>query len=205
MQKSFANLFSDVQDPALKHLTIVVPGYIFQSRSDSTVRKYLNGFHFWSGWAKEFKEISILPANDIYVALFIFSCLQQNTSIGRITDTIYGINWVHLSLGMVSSYSGSIVKNLMETSKRLLEKSKTKNKPITPDHLAALLNKFGSAKVSLKDLRLLSLCLTSYAGFLQFNELSNIKRKHIVFYDAYAKIFIEKSKTDVYREGKYHI
>ena len=38
MRKSFANLFSDVQDPALKRLAVVVPGYIFKSRSDSTVR-----------------------------------------------------------------------------------------------------------------------------------------------------------------------
>ena len=56
---------------------------------------------------------------------------------------------------------------------------------------------------SLKDLRLLALYLTGYAGFLRFNELSNINRKDIVFYDAYAKIFMEKSKTDVYREGKW--
>ena len=81
MRKSFANLFSDVQDPALKRVAVVAPGKIFKSRSDSTVRKCLNGFHFWSSWAKEFKEISILPAKNIYVALFIVSCLQQNTSI----------------------------------------------------------------------------------------------------------------------------
>ena len=37
----------------------------------------------------------------------------------------------------------------------------------------------------------------------RFNELSNIKRKDIVFYDAHVKIFIKKSKTDVYREGKW--
>ena len=59
--------------------------------------------------------------------------------------------------------------------------------PVTPDHLAALVNKFGKVKASLKDLRLLALCLIGYAGFLRFNELSNIKRKDIVFYDAYAK------------------
>ena len=159
MRKSFANLFSDVQDPALKCLAVVLPFYILKSRSDSTVRKYLNGFHFLSSWAKEFKEISILPAKHIYVALFIVSCLQQNTSIGRITDTIFGINRVHLSLGMVSPNSSSIVKNLLETSKRLLEKAKTKKEPITPDHLAALVNKFGNAKAPLKDLRLLALCL----------------------------------------------
>ena len=187
MRKSFANIFSDVQDPALKRLAVVVSGYIFKSRFGSMARKYLNGFHFLSSWAKEFKEISILPAKHIYVALFIVSCLQQNTSIGRITDTIFGINWVHLSLGMVSPYSRSIVKNLLETSKRLLEKAKTKKEPLTPGHLGALVNKFGNAKASLKDLRLLALCLIGYAGFLRFNELSNIKRKDIVFYDAYAK------------------
>ena len=203
MRKSFANLFSDVQDPELKRLAPVAPGYTLKSRSDSTVRKYLNGFHFWSSWAKEFKEISLLPAKDIYVALFIVSCLQQNISIGRITDTIFGINWVHLSLGMVSPYSSSIAKNLLETSKRLLEKTKTKKEPITPDYLAALVKKFGNAKASLKDLRLLAICLIGYAGFLRFKELSNIKRKDIVFYDAYSKILIEKSKTDVYREGKW--
>ena len=140
MRKSFANLFSDVQDHALKRLAVVAPGYIFKSRPDSTVRKYLNGFHFWSSWAKEFKEISMLPAKDIYVALFIVNCLQQNTSIGRITDTIFGINWVHLSLGMVSPYPSNIVKNVLETSKCLLEKAKTKKEPITPDHLAAIVN-----------------------------------------------------------------
>ena len=60
MRKSFANLFSDVQDPALKRLTVVLPGYIFKSRSDSMVRKYLNGFHFLSSWAREFEEIFML-------------------------------------------------------------------------------------------------------------------------------------------------
>ena len=98
-------------------------------------------------WAKEFKEISILPAKDIYVALFIVSCLQQNTSIGRITDMIFGINWVHLSLGIVSPYSSNILKNLLETSKRLSGKTKNKKEPITPDHLAALVNKFGNASL----------------------------------------------------------
>ena len=66
---------------------------------------------------------------------------------------------------MVSPYSSNIVKNLLETRKRLLGKTKNKKEPITPDHLAALVNKFGNAKASLKDLRLLALCLIGYAGF----------------------------------------
>ena len=108
----------------------------------------------------------------------------------------------------ISGYGKALLSQYCEeltgTSKRSLEKAKSKKEPITPDHLAALVNKFGNAKASLKNLRLLALCLIGYAGFLRFNELSNIKRKDIIFYDAYAKREkkSEKNKTDVYREWK---
>ena len=59
------------------------------------------------------------------------------------------------------------------------KKNRNRKEPITPDHPVALVNKFGNVKASLKDLHLLIL----------FNELSNIKRKGIVFYNAYAKVF----------------
>ena len=112
---------------------------------------------------------------------------------------------------MVSPHSGSIVKNLLETSKRLLEKAKTKKGPITPDHFAALVNKFGNAEARIQRIHVYWLyALSLYAGLLRFNELSNIKRKDIVFYDAYAKREKkekkgEKTKRDVYREWKVSI
>ena len=199
MRKSFANLCSDMQDPAAKRLAAVAPGYIFKSRSDSTVRKYLNGFHFWSSWVKYL----YCQRKTFMLLCLLLAAYNRTPPLGGLLTLSLAINWVHLSLGMVSPYSSSMVKNLLKTSKRLLEKTKTKKEPITPDHLAALVKKFGNAKASLKDLRLLAICLIGYAGFLRFKELSDIKRKDIVFYDAYAKIFIEKSKTDVFREGKW--
>ena len=35
---------------------------------------------------KGFREISVLSAKDIYVALFMVSCLQQSDTSGKITD-----------------------------------------------------------------------------------------------------------------------
>ena len=43
----------------------------------------------------------------------------------------------------------------------------------------------------------------SFAGFFRFNELCNIAPNHIKFHSQYIKIFVPRSKTDVYREGNY--
>ena len=50
------------------------------------------------------------------------------------------------------------------------------------------------------------MCLLSYAGFLRFSELSQLKRINVTFMDNYMILYIEKSKTDIYRgESKLHI
>ena len=46
------------------------------------------------------------------------------------------------------------------------------------------------------------ICVLSYIGFLRYDELSNIKANNITFHEEYVDIFIEKSKTDCYRNGK---
>ncbi|XP_076100861.1 uncharacterized protein LOC143070462 [Mytilus galloprovincialis] len=45
------------------------------------------------------------------------------------------------------------------------------------------------------------MCLISYAGFLRFSEMVNLKRSDLKFSDSHVSLFITKSKTDHYREG----
>ncbi|XP_071092747.1 integrase/recombinase xerD homolog [Haliotis cracherodii] len=59
------------------------------------------------------------------------------------------------------------------------------------------------ADPSLYDLRIMSMCLLAFAGFLRSAELLQITRPDIVFYDAHVMVFIEHSKTDVYRDGAW--
>ena len=51
-------------------------------------------------------------------------------------------------------------------------------------------------------MRLLVICDLSYTGVLRYDELSNIKANNITFHEEYVNIFIEKCKTDCYRNGK---
>ena len=51
----------------------------------------------------------------------------------------------------------------------------------------------------------MTLCLIGFAGFLRFKELVNIRRSDVVFHDNRFEIFLERSKTDVYRDGHWVI
>ena len=65
-----------------------------------------------------------------------------------------------------------------------------------------IVTKYGTTSFNLKDLRLVTMCLICFAGFLRFSELVNLKRSNIKFYSDHVNLNIEKSKTDIYREGK---
>ena len=41
------------------------------------------------------------------------------------------------------------------------------------------------------------------AGFLRFSELAGLRRPDLQFFSSYLKFHLEKSSTDIYREGRY--
>ena len=52
-------------------------------------------------------------------------------------------------------------------------------------------------------MRVLTICVVGFAGFLRYNELANLRRCDIIFHKSYVKLFIESSNTDVYRDGSW--
>lgn len=78
----------------------------------------------------------------------------------------------------------------------------TKEEPITSDILQKIVERFGTEVYSsLPDIRISCMCLLSYAAFLRFSEIVNLKRSDIVFYENHLSLFISKSKTDKYKTG----
>ena len=62
-----------------------------------------------------------------------------------------------------------------------------------------------SEEASVKDLRIAAISSVGFAGFFRLNELANIQTKHLTFCDGFVKIFVPKSKTDVYKEGNLYL
>ena len=51
--------------------------------------------------------------------------------------------------------------------------------------------------------RTLTIVLVGYAGFLRFDELSNLKESDVQILEEHMELFIESSKTDQYRDGAW--
>ncbi len=62
--------------------------------------------------------------------------------------------------------------------------------------------KFYKGRLDLFNSRSLCMFVLAYAGcFFRYKEISNIKMNNLSFYDTHVKIYIESSKTDIYRQG----
>ena len=94
-------------------------------------------------------------------------------------------------------------KNLIDCAKRTRSKPVHKKKPVHPAIIRSIIDRHGTEEASLKDLRIAAISSLGFAGFFRFNELANIQPKHLTFCDGFVKIFVPRSKTDVYREGNY--
>ena len=76
-----------------------------------------------------------------------------------------------------------------------------KKKSVDPAIIRSIIDRHVAEEASLKDLRIAAISSLGFAGFFRFNELVNIESKHLAFRDSFVKIFVPRSKTDVYREG----
>ncbi|CAH3148188.1 unnamed protein product, partial [Porites lobata] len=129
--------------------------------------------------------------------------IQESASCTTIDEVHYGLKWVHDLAGLPDPCNSSLVLPLIESAKRLLSIPVKKKEPVTPEAIQLLFAKYGSSSASLSDLRVLTLCVLGYAGFFRFNELVELRRCDFQFEDSFMRIFVHRSKTDVYRDGAW--
>ena len=82
------------------------------------------------------------------------------------------------------------------------EQSSSQEKTRDPAIIRSIIDRHGAEDASLKGLRIAAISSLGFPGFFRFNELANIQPKHLTFC-GFVKIFVPRSKTDVYREGNY--
>ena len=64
-------------------------------------------------------------------------------------------------------------------------------------------NYFRTKTISLSNLQTILICVLSFIGLLRFSEVIKSRPCDIIINKTFLSIFIEKSKTDVYREGSW--
>ena len=102
----------------------------------------------------------------------------------------------------VDPCSHFFVTNIFEAAKRVTA-HKIKKKKALSLHDFNKIVKLNQNKTNLADQHLLTIILIAFCGFMRFSEVPRLRRSDFIFSSTYVKVFIEKSKTDIYREGMW--
>ena len=95
-------------------------------------------------------------------------------------------------------------RNIIESAKRTPEITASYEKEAYYyRHHKSILHIHDKKDANLKNLRIAALGSLAFAGCFRYDELCNIVPKHIEFHSDYIRIFVPRSKTDVYREGNF--
>ena len=166
------------------------------------MNKYTGYFNQWSRWCEKFTEVQNLPAKEIHVALFLVSLIQTNTTYDVIESHVYAIKWYH-RIASFKDPCNVLCNNILEAAKRTCSRSVTKKQPLSVENIRRIFEVIGGNNCSLLDLRNFTIILLGFAGFMRYSEIADLKISDIFLYPTFMKIFIEQSKTDVYREGHF--
>ena len=190
---------SGVEDESFHELSRKMAGYLLDSKSVNTVKKYNFYFNKWEKFVSS-KGGSAIPASPIIICLFLTDLLDRGYSDNVVSSVVYSIKWAHNLKNLPDPTDNLFVKNLLDTSKRVSHRPTVKKDPVSSSILIDLCDKYiGSNDILI--IRDLCMILLGFAGFLRFDELSNIRCNDIEFYEGYFKLVIPKSKTDQYRFG----
>ena len=190
-----------VRDQTLKNLADYIPETLTQSRAPNTVKNYSLAFKKWHSWTESFSEVKSLPSKDLHVALYLVNLIQNGESFAVIKNTFYAIKFFHNLGNWKDPCESSLCTNILEAAKRISSKTTNKKQPISVDDLQKIFELCNGLEGSLLELRNLCFIILSFVGFLRFSEVSALKKGNISFHETHMTLFIERSKTDVYRDG----
>ena len=144
-----------------------------------------------------------MPAEEIYVILYMVIPFQSNKSYPVIRMSYYTIKCFNEFFtggrGLATHFSTKVLEGI----KWLSGYTENPKSNLSSSDLKLSFQYLGGVEVNLTNSRLMMILVVSFIGFLRFSELSNLKRSDFILHNTHMSIFIEKSKTDIYRKGHW--
>ncbi len=192
---------ASLRDPDLVNLaSSKLPQLLLGSKATSTTKKYHSAWKKWEAWAATKDGVQVFPVIPYQLSLYI-SHLAELGAKSAADIAMASMKFMHSMAGLPSPTDNSMVVLALQGFKRLTASPTVRKEPITPDILSNLIIAHGHLNATLADLRVLFVIFISYAGFLRFNDISNISRSDCTILKDRLNIRLKKSKTDQFREG----
>ena len=163
----------------------------------------MNYFIKWQKWANQFPEVNATKAKEIYVILYMLCLFQNNKSYPVIPMSYYAMKYFNEYVTGHRELGGHFMTKVLEGIIRLSGYTRNPKSPLSSSDLKRAFQYLGGVEMNLTNSRLMMILVLSFMGFLRFSELSNLKRSDFILHNTHMSIFIEKSKTDIYRKGHW--
>jgi len=179
-----------------------LPNLLDAAYAESSIDKYKSAWFKWKAWSDRFPEVSAIPAEPFFIALYFNDLVAEKSKVGAINNAINGIRWMHIRQGYESPTYHPFLQMAAEGARRLCSSNSTSNQkePITPEIIGKLIDKIGVSH-NLMNLRLVVLTLIGFSGFLRISEILQMKVEDVRIFEDHIKINIPKSKCDQLRFG----
>ena len=143
-----------------------------------------------------------LPASLLHVCVYL-SFLLDKQKVSAVSMAYAALKWVHGILPLQRNpLDSTICQNLIEAEKRQRKRPMVKKEPVSTELIKSIVARYGSENANLKDLRLATMCILSFAGLFRSKELLNIRVRDIEWFDDHFVVHVPESKTDIYRRGQ---
>ena len=119
-------------------------------------------------------NVSHFLADPVYVALYLLSIMETKESSDVVRNSRYSIDWAHKIAGLDVALVHPMVSAVKESSSRLYGRPVVKKEVITSEMLSMLAYKYFDYHLSLYQARTVAFCLSAFAGFLRYDELSDL-------------------------------
>ena len=173
------------------------------SKQNNTTKTYIGAYKRYERWASDIEELSVFPSNDLATTIYILSLIQIGKSTAVINQFVSASRWLHKLAGHKDPTRSHMVRTVLDGARRSLGKPTVRKEPINTRIInqihGSLLTKNNT--LDLQGLRIMTFILLSYAGFLRYDEAIKIRREDIAFHGTYIALFLQTSKTDIYRNG----
>ena len=125
------------------------------AREKSTTKNYLGYFNEWSSWTGQYPEISILPAKETYVVIYLLYLFQIGKSYSTICLIYQAINCFYSIVRHPKPCDSKPCLNILEGLKRTTRYTVQTKSRIIVKHLYNLYSHFGGQRMSLSNLRIM--------------------------------------------------
>jgi hypothetical protein len=190
-------------DPEIARLFNTLRSRASESRAAGTLTAYAGPWKHFREWCQS-KGVSFLPAFPLTVALYLMKLLERAASPSQVLTCSAAIFSHHSVAGLKSPTDHHLVAMSREIARRSLQAGQRVKQPLLASHIRRLFGFWRFLdKHSLHDLMKLVSVTLCYVALLSFFDLMVIQWHEIRFLPSHMEIFLEKTKTDQYRVGRW--